>query len=299
MITTGAFHLLLRPGLSRDFHDEYMAQPEEFSRFLKVGTQTEGEVRMTHMTGIGRMVQKGEQEPVVYLDPLMGPQVAFVDDEFGLGFMVSRKMVEDDLYGQANKSAKWLGQAARLTQEHRGADLLDDAFTGSAFTGMNGERLIGTHALLGSANTFSNLIAGNPQLSVAGLQAAFDIAETMVDELGEPIVHDYRTLIISPQDVWTATQITESELEPFTADNTVNALRRRKGGMGFFISHYKTDPNSWFLQSANHDAHFLFRRRPEFTDTFDFDTDAAKYKATQRINVFFFNWRGWVGSNPA
>jgi hypothetical protein len=296
--TTGDFSPLLRPGLSRDFHDSYMNQPEEYSRFLKVGTQTEGEVREMNIAGLPRMVRLAEGEPVPYLDVPKGTPVAFVDDIFGLGFQVSEKLMEDDLYNQANKSSKWLGDSARWTQEHRAAALLDDAFTGATFTGVNGEQLVGTHTLL-NGSTFSNLIAGNPPLSVAGLQAAWDIAETMVNEIGEPVIDDYNMLIISAGDAWVATQIAESELEPFTADNTVNAIRRRKGGMSYMISHYKTDTNSWFLQGRNHDMRFLFRRRPRFRDTFDFDSMSAKFAGDQRINVLFFDWRGVVGSNPA
>lgn len=300
MITRGAFNHLLRPGLRKDFRDSYDQYPEEYSQFLKTGSQDRAEIEATHLAGLPRMPTRGEAEPVTYLDPVMGDKVIFIDTEYALGFQISKRIMEDDQYGKAKQNAKWLGRSVRLTQEYLAAALLDDAFTGNVFTGVNGEALIATsHALLNSAATGSNRLATDVQLSVTGLQAAYDLAESTVDETGDPIPIMPKTLVVNIADAWVAHEIFNSDKEPYTADNTTNSVVGRKGKPRVVVSHYKSQGSDWFLidQSLS-DAHFLFRVRPQFDDTFDFDTLAAKFWARQRINVFFYDWRGWIGSSP-
>lgn len=298
MIVRGAFNHLLRPGLRRDFRDQYDQHEEEYSQFLQTGSQDRAEVEATAMSGLPRMVRRPESEAVTYVDPQMSDKFIFVDDEYALGFIVSQRMMEDDLYNKANQNSRWLGRSARLTQEYRAAALLDDAFTGNTFTGLNGEALCSTsHSLVGATGTWSNRLANDTQLSVTGLQAAFDLAETTVDHNGDPIPINPRRLIINAQDKWKAEQLVKSEFEPFTADNQINAIKSSED-LSYMISHYKTQGRDWFIQDPGfHDAHFLWRVRPQFDDTFDFDSRAAKFMARQRINVYFFDQRGWVGSN--
>lgn len=298
MIVRGAFNHLLRPGLRSDFRDSYDAYPVEYSGFLRSGTQDRAEVEAVTLSGLPRMVERGEAEPITYIDPVMSGKVIFIDDEFALGFQISKRMVEDDQYGKANQNSKWLGRSMRLTQEYAAANLLDDAFAGSTFTGYNGEALcIATHNLLNTANLGSNLIAGAPQLGVTGLQAAFELSDNTVDHQGDPIVQNLSRLIVGIADQWMAIQLTNGEKEPFTADNQVSATMKRAPGLSYSVSHYKTQNGNWFAQDPNLiDMHFLFRVKPEFMDTFDFDTIAAKFAGRQRINVYFYDWRAIVGS---
>ena len=300
MQVRGAFNHLLRPGLRRDFRDSYDQFPEEYSMILRVGTQDRAEVEAVNLAGLPRMPSRGEAEPVTYLDAVQGDKIIYVDTEYALGMIVSQRLIEDDLYNKANQNAKWLGRSTRLTQEYSGAALLDDAFAGAAFTGVNGEALVSTsHALLNSAAVGSNRLATDVQIGVTGMQAMYDLAETTLDETGDPIPVMPDTVVVSVADSWVAAQINDSTLEPFTTDNQVNPITARKGQVRAVVSHYKLQNNDWFMRDTGlHDAHFLFRVRPQFRDTFDFDTIAAKYWARQRINVYFFDWRGWLGTSP-
>jgi len=301
MLVRGAFNHALRPGLRRDFRDNYQSHKEEYPQFLNVGTQDRAEVEAVAVSGLPRMVVRGEVEPVTFLDPVMSDKVTFVDDEYALGFAISKRMMDDDLYGRANQNAKWLGRSARLTQEYRAAALLDDAFSGSTFTGLEAEALCSTtHTLIAESGNWSNQVANNIQFGVTGLQAAFDLAEQLVDHNGEPVVANFRRLVINIADEDIAIKITAGEKEPFTMDNDVNAIMKKRPGLTYVVSHYKTQGKEWFFQDPEMmDAWFLFRVRPEFEDDFDFRTKAAEFTARQRINVYFFDPRGWIGSNPS
>lgn len=306
MIVQGNFAPLFRSGLRKDFRDSYQNHPEEFSQFLKMGTMDGPEVQAGGaIAGLTRFLERGDGEPITYEDPKMGPIVAGVDKEFALGFIISRRTVEDDKYGKANQAAKWLGRAANLTKEYRAAGFLDDAFTGATYVGYDGLPLISTsHTFFGNSatSTWSNRLATEVGVSVTGITAMFDLFQQMKDHNGDPVVSFPDTIIIgnTAGDLHRAMQIFGGDMEPFTADHTENAIKKRLKNPKIIVSHYKTDTNSWFMvDSKLNDAHFLMRRDVEFDDTFDFDTDAAKYKGSMRFLIWFYDPRGWVGANPS
>lgn len=302
MMTQGAFNLLFRPGMRADFRDSWDDWEPEYTQFLRVMSTDEPEHRATIMTGLNRLYERGDGEPIIYEDPVMGPQVIGVDKEFAGGVMITRRTVEDDKYGKANQGARWLARAGRLTMEYRAAALLDDAFTGNFFRTIDNLPLIHTaHTLINSGSVVPNRPATDVALSVAGITAMFDLYQVMKDENGDPIRAFPDTLIVgnSAGDYNTALQIWNTTNEPFTADNTDNVIRRRLPKPKMFVSHYKSNPKSYFLVSSKlNDAQMLIRRAIEFDDTFDFDTDVAKYKASTRFLIWVVDWRGWAGANP-
>lgn len=302
MVVQGNFAPLFRSGLRRDFRDSYEDWETEYTDFLRTSDTTEPEMRATYITGLSRLFERGDGEPIIYEDPVMGPIAVGVDKEFAGGFMITRRTVEDDKYGKANQGARWLAHAARLTYEYRAAAMLDDAFTGATFKSWDNTALCSTsHSLINSSSTVANRPASDVALSMAGISALFDLWTVLKDENGDPIKEWPDTLIIgtAPGDINTALAIWNSDLQPFTADNTDNVIRRRLPKPKTVISHYKTNTKPYFLVSSKmNDAHFIVRRAVEFDDTFDFDTDVAKYKATTRFMVVVFDWRGWSGTNP-
>jgi hypothetical protein len=302
VVTQGAFNLLFRPGLRSDFRDEFDRYEPEYPSYLKVSTTTMPEQAATIMTGPSRLLERGDGEPITYEDALIGPKVMGVDKEFALGFMITRRAVEDDQYGKANQASKWLAHAGRMTSEYRAAALLDDAFTGSTFVGIDGLRLAHTaHTLLGSSGTVSNQVSPAVGVSITGITAAQDLFGLMKDENGDPIKSWPDTLVIgnSAGDINRAWQIFNSAKEPFTTDNQENAIKARMK-VKIEVSHFKSSTRTWFLiDSRYNDANYVTRRAIEFDDDFDFNTDAALYKATTRFLIWFVDWRGWVGSNAS
>lgn len=303
MVTVGAWNLLFRPGLRDDFRDSYQEFEVEYSSYLKTDTMNLPEQQATIITGLSRLIERYDGEPVTYEDPKIGPKVVGVDKEFALGFALTRRVVEDDQYQKANQAAKWLGHAARLTMEYRSAALLDDAATGATFTGIDGQALCTTgHSLLNSTLTVANRPSTDVGLSTTGVQAMFDLVGQTKDENGDPMKWWPDTVLIGNNagDIARAYQIWGSEKEPFTAENQDNAVRKRMPQPKIVVSHYKQSLKSWFMidNARYNDAKFVVRRPVEFDDTFDFDTDAAKYKTTTRFLIWFVDWRGWVGSFP-
>lgn len=305
MITQGAFNLLFRPGLRADFRDEWDRYEPEYPMYLRTGTMDTPELSATIMTGPSRLLERGDGEPITFEDAVIGPKVMGTDKEFGLGFMISRRTVEDDQYGKANSASKWLAHSARMTSEYRSAALLDDAFTGATFKGIDGLALCHTaHTLIGidaTGVTVANRPTAEVALSITGITACQDLYQLMKDENGDPIKMWPDKLIIGNNagDVNRAYQIFNSQQEPFTANNQDNAIKHRMGNITPEVSHFKQSTKSYFfIDSRWNDAWYLTKRPVDFDDDFDFITDAALYKTTTRFMIWFVDWRGWVGVNP-
>lgn len=296
-----AFNILLRPGLRRDFRDGYLEYEVEWKSVVKEGTMDRAEIEMATISGLPQQVERNAGEPFAMVDPQISAKITKTDTQYGNGFGVQKEMEEDDLYRKANQSAKWLGRSVRLTQEYAVADLLDDAFSGSAFTGYGSARLIHTaHTLLVSNNTWSNQIAGNPALGVASLQAAFELGEQTVDHQGDPIPVRIDHLFINIANEWMARQLTQNENEPFTSDRNINAARSKRQ-LGFSVNHYKDQTGKdWFARDSRlHDAHLDWRVKPQMIDWYKKEVLTAFYAARQRFAVYFYDQRGWIGSNAS
>ena len=303
MVVEGAFNALFRPGLRDNFLDSYQEYEPEYNQFLRESTTSLPEVRATIIAGLSRFYERYDGEPITYDSPKQGPVVMGVDKEFGLGFMITRKTVEDDQYGKANQSAKWLGHAANMTKEYRSAALLDDAFAGATFLGIDNLSLINSaHTLINSSTTVANTPSAQIGFSMTAVTSFFDLAQQIKDENGDPVKMFPDTLLLSNSapDWQRALQIFGSEKEPFTGENQDNAIRKRLPTPKIIISRYKASTKSYFMvDSKLNDAHFVTRRALTFDDDFDFNTDAALYKATMRFLIWFVDWRGWLGSNPS
>lgn len=303
MLTQGAFNLLFRPGMRKDFRDEYEQYATEYPFFLNTGSIDGPEISATIMTGLSRLIEIDDGEPITYEAPKIGPKVMGVDKEFGIGVQIGRKIVEDDQYGKMKSAAKWLAHAARMTYEYRAAGFLDDAFTGTTYKGVDGLAWCSTsHTFLNAAGTWSNRLATEVGFSMAGFTAMIDLFAVMKDHNGDPIKMFPDKLVIGNNtgDLHRAMQILGSDKEPFTAENQDNAIKKRFGGMKHEVSRFKSSLKSYFMiNSRYNDAHLLVRRPVKMEDDFDFNTGAALYKTTTRFLIWGVDPRGWVGANPS
>lgn len=303
MNTQGSLNLLFRAGMRKNFRDTWDEYEPEYPEYLKVDDTDEPEVRATILTSISRLLERGDGEAVIYDNIIQGPQLVGVDKEFAGGVIVTRRTVEDDKYNKANQASKHLAHAGRMTYEYRAASILDDAFDGNFFRTIDGEPLISTdHTNLNSPALNPNRPSADVALSVTGVTALLDLAQRVTDHNGDPIRMAPDKLIISNSvgDVNTALAIWNSDKEPFTPNNTDNVTRRRMPNPTIVISHYKLlTTSSYFMQDSRYQDAFLYvRRAMEFDDTFDFDTQAAKFQATTRFIVMVVDYRGWWGASP-
>lgn len=303
MNVEGATNALFRPGFEDNFRDTYETFPVMWSRYLKSGTMDRPEVLATILAGLNRMYERGDGEPVTFDTIRQGAIVQGVDREYAVALGLTRRAVEDDQYGKLGQAAKWLGRAAALTYEYKAAALLDDAFTGTNFLGIDGLKLCSTvHTLIGSSSTVANVPTTLVGLSVTGIESLQDLMMTTKDENGDPIVSMASKFVCGNGAgmLNRARQIFGSDKEPYTADNQDNPIKREFGSMEIIVNPYMATATNYFLIDEKlNDAHLLVRRAVKTSDWYDNNTQVSNYQVDTRFLVWFVNWRGWYGMNPA
>jgi hypothetical protein len=296
--------VLARPGLQKDFKDTYQKWEPIYSQYLKVGTHDKPEISAMTIAGPSRLIQTGrELEAVTYFEVVTGPKVMAVDKTYKGGYFISKEAIDDDGYGKLNQGSKWLAEAAMYTQEYASVALIDDAFSGTNFKGMDNLALYSTaHTLLNSSTTVANRPSTALSLSVASITALLDLGRKMKNENGDPMVLNYDTIMIGNDQgqINKLHQILESTLQPFTANNQDNPIRRNFKPSKMIVNPYMTNTFHFhMIDSKLNDASFLFREKVSMADWYDTEVDASKIRARGRWIIWFRDWRAWVGTNPS
>jgi phage major head subunit gpT-like protein len=289
-LQSGKFGKLLEPGLRKVFFDTYKELPEQYSKIYNVQNSNKAIETDLRMGGFGLFRKKDSLGSVNYQEPTATQPIQYIHEEYAEGFIVERKLVDDEQYNQISKMSKSLGMAARASVETSAATIFENAFTA---VGYDGQPLISdAHPRLSGSGTDSNKITG--ALNETNLKLALQLARDTRNEAGIRIQVMPKLLIVPPELEFVATELVESGQKPDTNYNNINSLR---GRLKVFVWDYLTSPTAWFLLDPNvAELNFFWRKRLEFKNTQDFDTHAAKYQAYMRYSVGYSDWRGLVGS---
>lgn len=296
--------ILARPGLRKDFRDTWENWEKTWTQWVRYDTTDQVEISAASVAGPNRLIQSGELEPVVYMRIVSGQKRSVVSKLFKGGYSLSKETIDDELYGKLNTGAKWLAEAAQYTREYACQALLDDAFTGTYFKGRDGLSLFSTaHTLLNNTGTVSNTPASPVSLSVAGFTAMMDLARKMKNENGDPMMIKPDTLMIANDQaqVNKAYQILESQLEPFTANNQDNPIKRNFKPKKVIINPYATtNLYHWFIfDSTKNDTWLLDKEAVNMDDWYDKEVDASKVKCRNRFHLWFYDYKPWYGTNAS
>lgn len=298
--TTGFSHLLA-PGLHDIFFNKYNQWPDEYSQVFNVLTSNRNYEEDAEVVGLGKLVSKSEGAAVTYDDPYQSTdKKRYTHTAYGLGFRVTEEMYADDLYGIIKKMPASLARSAKQTTEVEAWGIFNNAFN-TTNTGLDGLALCSTtHTNVKKiGGPYSNRLATDSDLSVTSLQAAIELMEDTTDDRDMNIMLKPKRLIVTPSNKWMARELLNSAQKPHTADNEINALKDEE--LSYFVGHYLTDDDAWFLvtDKADHYLNFFWRKKVAFGNSDDFDTGDAKFKATMRFSVGFSGWRGVVGTPGA
>ena len=305
-ITTGNFAKALYPGVNAWYGKAYSEYPIEFTElFEKFGTKRAWEEDVS-TSSFGLASQMSEGAGVLYDTEQQGFITRYTMVNYGLGFVITKNMVDDDLYGVVGeRKAKGLAFSIRQTKETLAANVYNRAFN-TSYVGGDASTLIASAGGGGSAShpniaggTWTNGPSAAVDLSEAALeQAVTDIAK-FTNDRGLKIAIKPQKLIV-PVDLWAeAEKIMKTQYEVGTANNTVNVVRSRFP-MGTHVNHYLTDTDAWFIRTnAPHGMKYFERMADTFSTDGDFDTDNAKFKALFRCAFGWSDPRQLYGSPGA
>ena len=294
-INTGNFAKALWPGVNKWYGDSYAEHRTEYTDLFDTETSRKAYEETMSVSGLGLASVKGQGNAVSYDTAQQGFLTRFNHVVYGLGFVITREMVEDDLYDVIGKQrASALAFSMRQTKEIVGANVYNRAFNSSYTSGDGVEMCSASHPNV-AGGTWDNLASAD--LSEAALeQACIDIMKWENDR-GLKIAVMPEKLIVPVDLVFEADRILNTPLRVGTADNDINALNKMGKFPGGIVSnHYLTDTDAWFVRTNIKGLKHFERRGDDFTMDNDFDTDNAKYKATGRYSFGWDDPRSIYGS---
>ena len=299
IITTGSFAKALWPGVNTWYGKSYNDFKTEYTDIFSTHKSRKNWEEDMSVSSFGLAQIKGEGEPVAFDTEQQGFITRYTHAEYALGFIITRNMVEDDLYDiVGERKAKALARSMRQTKETVGANVLNRAFN-SSYTGGDGLELVSTAHVNVAGGTWSNELTTAADVSEAALeQAVIDIGK-WTDDRGLKIAVKPMKLIVPVDLDFEINKILKTEYEVGTANNTVNIVRSRFPA-GVSINHYLTDVDAWFIKTDVDNGLKHFERRADsFGTDQDWDTSNAKYKAEARYSFGWSDPRGIYGSQGA
>lgn len=318
-IQSGNFGRLLEPGLHKIFFGSYREKMEQYSKIFKVLSSKKSIETDLRMGGFSTFTKKDSMGSVNYMDPTGTESIQYIHEEYSGGFIIERKLYEDEMYNTIGNFSKELGRSARVSVELLAAQVINNGWGGTTagINGYDGKPLFSnSHPRLDNGPTVANVVTG--PLTDQNLKLALTLAREQVNERGLLIQMDPKWLVVPPELEYVARTIVESSnLSPngngTLASNVSNAATDKnviQGGLRVMVWDYmqtldannnpvgRGGPNSpWFIMDPTvSNLNFFWRRRLEFKNTEDFDTEQAKYKATYRCSTGYSDFRGVVGS---
>jgi hypothetical protein len=300
VINTGSFAKALWPGVNAWYGKAYNEYPVEFEKLFDKFTSNKNYEEDVGLSSFGLAIQKPEGSPIQYDQERQGFTNRYTHAVFALGFIITREIMEDDLYDVVGQNkAQGLAYSIRQTKEVLGANVYNRAFN-SAFTGGDGVSLINASHPNVAGGTWSNQIATASDLSEAALeQAVIDIAGYTNDR-GLRIAVKPKSLVIPYQLMFEAQRILRSSGRVGTDNNDINALNNMGMFKDLIVNHYLTDNDAWFIRTDVPNGMKYFERRADSFDMDnDFDTENAKFKASFRASWGWTDPRGLYGSAGA
>jgi len=300
-ITTSSFAKALWPGVNSWYGRAYDEIQPKWDKMFDTYKSRKNYEEDVGISGFGLAPVKTEGQAISYDSERQAFIKRYTHVAYGLGFIVTREMFEDDLYDVVGqRKAKALAFSMRQTKEVIGANVYNRAFT-STYVGGDGKELLATDHPNLSGGTYANELTTAADISEAALeQACIDISR-MTNDRGLRIALTPQGLILPPELEFEATRILKSTGQYDTANNATNALRALgKFPKGMIVSPYLTDADAWFIRTDCPDGMKYFERRAdEFDMDNDFDTENAKFKATARYSFGWTDPRSLFGSPGA
>lgn len=293
----GAFDKVVAPGAYAAYADEYESLPAYYPDVLRVETTEKAYEDFIITAGLGTTPTKPESVTVALDRPFQVGSVRMTITSYGLGYEVSKELMDDDLYGVvADPASRFLATSGRDTEERQGAALFNLAFTTQqAYDGVS---LINAAHPLVAGGTASNAPASAQALGFTSLQASIERMRQMVNERGLRIRLMPSNLIVPIPLEWLADEILLSSKKPHEATNTENVMAASRIGLKAFTWPYLTSTTAWFVtvDKSKHKLMFFWREKPNMDRDFDKKARVAIFMNFFRFGTVTPDWRGIDGS---
>jgi phage major head subunit gpT-like protein len=289
----------LDANLNELYQDGLTSWDNEYETIFNIENSDKQSEKDSYESGFQSMPEKPEGVAATYDTILPGISKTYTHKTYAMGYEITEEALEDNLRTSDtfNKLPAALARSGTETVEVTAANIFNNGF---ATTGFDGKVLFATDHPNLDGSSQSNRPSVHADLSVTSLTAGITALEKFVDERSLKRPTKGRLLVV-PVDSWNlAAELLDSEYKPFSANNEINALNEKD--LNFFVWHYLTDTDSWFLLARKIDTKlkFFWRARPgSLRRGNDFDTTNLKHLARMRFAVGYSHWMGTYGTSGA
>jgi hypothetical protein len=295
------FRSIVEPILNQAFDGVYDQRQDEWKAVFK---ESDGIARAYHeepvLYGFGAAPELPDGMPVTYQQGGILFNKRYIYKVYGLAYALTKVLVEDgDHVRLGTTYAKHLAQSLIETKETKCANELNRAFNG-AFVGGDGVALnVANHPIVGG--TLSNVLNVAAALSQTSLEQMLIQIRQSKDNNGKSIRLNPKKLTVAPSNIFQAEVLLKSVLRAGTNNNDINPVK----SMGVLdaepaVLSRLTSPTAWWVSTnAPEGLKLLMRRRMQKSMEGDFETDSVRYKATERYETGWTDWRTLFGTPGA
>lgn len=319
MITSRSMPLQLAKEIDEIYRVKFAEAQTEYDKLFKVQSAPAGATYYTaEITGLGLPSEIGEAEGVPYSTPVEGNPMMRTYKMAGLGYIVTKLMIDDERFDEIKKLPADLARSMRLYMDIAAADFYDGL--NDTEKSRDGSYVCSEHSLLNDVmghGSVSNYASTGADISETTFKAGIEYYDDVVDELGAPLIMKPDKLIVSSGDQYIAHRLL-TEMYGSSQDlaglgywgDTAPTSGNKADGIGknfanpangfvdrwsVFSSRFLSGDN-WFLRSAEHDIGWYWKEQPTQKNTVDFDTDSTKYKSKMRFGTWCNDYRGIYGN---
>lgn len=290
----------LEPGLNALFGMEYKVYENQHAAIYETESSERAFEEEVKLAGFAAAPVKAEGQSIAYDDGAEAWAARYNHETIALGFAITEEAMEDNLYESLGKRyTKALARAMAHTKQVKAAAILNNGFT--TFNSGDGVTLFNTaHPTTGGPTNANRPLTAVDMNETSVENAAIQIA-LWTDERGLLIASRPRKMVVHPSNMFAAKRILDSDLQPDTASNNVNALKALMTiPQGYTVNHFLTDTDAWFLLTDVPNGLKHFQRVPlsQKMDG-DFDTGNVRYKARERYSFGVSDPLGVWGSPGA
>lgn len=292
------FRAIVEPILNEAFDGVYDQRKDEWKG---VFDERNGTARAYHeepvLFNFGAAPEMPDGQPVTYTAGGVLFIKRYVYKVYGLAYAMSKVLVEDgDHVRLGSIFSRALAQALVETKETKCANELNRAFN-SSYTGGDGKELCSNaHPIVNG--TSSNLLTSSAALSQTSLEQMLIQIRNAVDNNGKKFRLTPVKLVIPTANIFAAEVLLKSVLRTGDNKNDINPIK----SMGMLsgetaVLSRLTSTTAWFVKTDEQEGlKLLMRRRLEKSMEGDFETDSMRYKATERYETGWTNWRAIYGT---
>jgi len=303
MIDTSTFAELLFPGIRKAIDDGFREYKSVYKTVANVDTTDREFFDDLDMTGVGTFAVVPEGSNIPSEDPIQGYKTRYTVLDYGKIIPLTHKMMRGDLYAvnTVNRLFKKLGRGANRTIDKAFFSMFNNGFTAAYTSYGDAKPLFSTiHPRKDGGTAQSNASATSAPLSAAALFTAENALREVLDHKGQviDIGEGQLTLLVPPALEKKAVELTESELDPESANNTLG-FHKYVGRVNVVVCKWISaaaggSDTAWFLlANADHMLNMVVREGFETEWWEDKDNRTVKVRGTL---AFAYGWSTWFGT---